>query len=418
MEEQIVLSKEEKIYHLTIIVLVFFFTSVFYHYFMSMYLTEPYPYNTFLFLPSDRFSDFGRLVELSKDLNPFFSTNPIGQFPLVGIFGYLFSLIGMTNSFFIFLFLLIISLVFSCKYFLSTNNRPLTNLGIMVLTFLTYPFLFTVDRGNFEGLVFIFLSLFVFFFTRKRYTTSGIFLAFAIALKVFPAVLLLLFIPEKKYKACLISILTTIIISLISLAFFYGGFWNNLLFTISVPQLSALYGPKDFYSSNNFLYRSVSLLTLLKLVFIKTGIIYQHNMANFIPIYTKSVIVLFIPMAFYVVFIEEVLWKKVAILIISMVTFPQLSTDYRLIHLFFPLFLFVNSEEHSKLDWLYLILFALLLVPKNFYYIPDIISDGGVNDISISVPLNILIMIGIVVSIVMTGLVNLSKNKRRVKSEI
>ncbi|MFH1386558.1 MAG: hypothetical protein ABIH50_02725 [bacterium] len=50
------------------------------------------------------------------------------------------------------------------------------------------------------------------------------------------------------------------------------------------------------------------------------------------------------------------------------VTFAQISFGYRMILLFIPMFLFINDGNTGKYSRYYAILFALLLIPKNYYY--------------------------------------------------
>ena len=69
-----------------------------------------------------------------------------------------------------------------------------------------------------------------------------------------------------------------------------------------------------------------------------------------------------------------------------------MSVDYKLIHIFIPLYLFVNNNKVDNKDLFYVLMFSFLLIPKNYYYLNNIISDSGANDISISILLNPMIM--------------------------
>jgi hypothetical protein len=92
---------------------------------------------------------------------------------------------------------------------------------------------------------------------------------------------------------------------------------------------------------------------------------------------------------------------------------PQLSGDYKLIHLFIPLFLFFNAQKSSRLDWLYALMFGLLLIPKDYYWFGKVISDNGTHDISISMIINIIILVGMFLLIMGTGLEKWYKNEWR-----
>ncbi len=68
-----------------------------------------------------------------------------------------------------------------------------------------------------------------------------------------------------------------------------------------------------------------------------------------------------------------------------MLLLPQVTFDYKMIHLYIALMLFLNSQKQSPYDILYAILFGLLLIPKDYLYIQP--------DISIAVFLNPLLML-------------------------
>jgi hypothetical protein len=81
---------------------------------------------------------------------------------------------------------------------LSPDSR-LSYLAVLITALTPFPLLFLIDRGNLEGCVFILTLAGVFLFYRKLYYISAVFLAFAAAMKIFPAVLFLIFITRKKY---------------------------------------------------------------------------------------------------------------------------------------------------------------------------------------------------------------------------
>jgi hypothetical protein len=78
------------------------------------------------------------------------------------------------------------------------------------------------------------------------------------------------------------------------------------------------------------------------------------------------------------------LWKKVTILVLSFIVLPQISFDYKLVSLTIPLMLFIGSDEQSKYNVHFSILFGLLLIPKDYFMI--------VSDVSISIIINPLLI--------------------------
>ena len=128
------------------------------------------------------------------------------------------------------------------------------------------------------------------------------------------------------------------------------------------------------------------------------------NMTSFLSSYVIFAGLIFIPLAAYVVFIEKIMWKRVALLVFSMLLLPQLSGDYKLIHIYLPMFLFILSIDSSRLDILYLGMFGLLMIPKDHAYLPNVYSEALNPDISISVMINILLILLMATLIVYEGL--------------
>jgi hypothetical protein len=174
-----------------------------------------------------------------------------------------------------------------------------------------------------------------------------------------------------------------------------------------------------FLGGDLIVQRGVALFTLIKIIFIETDLLQKVNMTQFLSIYIKIAIIMFLSIAAYVVFLEKDFWKRVAILVIAMLLLPQVSADYKLIHIFIPLFLYINAPRPSRLDWLYIVLFGLLLIPKDYYLLSKVFSEGGTADISISVIINHIVLIIMLLLIIGTGLKNwISPEKELPISEV
>jgi hypothetical protein len=156
------------------------------------------------------------------------------------------------------------------------------------------------------------------------------------------------------------------------------------------------------FARNNYVFTGLSLYSLIKVFLIETGIINRVNMVLFMTVYAWSVISISAALAFYVIFVEKERWKKVALLVGAMLLFPHISFDYKLMLVFIPMFLFLNSDEKSGCNLLYVLVFGLLLIPKAYYFFPNIISNSRL--LSISVLLNPLILSVMMFTIVAEGL--------------
>src|SRR4051812_5553015 len=73
--------------------------------------------------------------------------------------------------------------------------------------------------------------------------------------------------------------------------------------------------------------------------------------------------------SYVVVFRIRELWRRVAVIVMSLNLLPYTSTDYKLLHIYIPMFLFINAITRDRLDRVYALLFALLLAPKYYVYL-------------------------------------------------
>ncbi len=220
------MDKETKIRVIVTIILIGFVSGVFFHYIEGVYQSLPYPHNTFLFSPVDKFNDYFVLYDLMQYRQPYTGAFQSAQYPFLNFISYVFGLLPRGASFIIYLSLfLYIFLIFTILYTYPDNPRKHI-LEIFIITLLTYPILFTIDRGNLESLVLISLFAFVYFYQKRKYLLSTLFLSFAIAMKLFPIVFLVLYLSDKKYKEIFLTGLLTGLLTIISLLFLKAAYWK------------------------------------------------------------------------------------------------------------------------------------------------------------------------------------------------
>ena len=99
---------------------------------------------------------------------------------------------------------------------------------IFSLAYLTYPVIFAIDRANFDILIFVLLSLSVLFYQRNNFILSVIFLSLTIAMKGYSAILLAIFLFDRRYKELLLAAILVSALTFGSLMFFKDGMWIEL----------------------------------------------------------------------------------------------------------------------------------------------------------------------------------------------
>ena len=402
------MSRERKIHTISLIILIGFSISVFYHYIAGVYGQLGYPYNTFLFRPDDRFMDFiGRYKDMANhQFNPY-SSITIAAIP----FPFLYRIVTFFTIFDQRTATLILLVLFSIFFWtinqkeIKTTNTIASLQNTFIFSFLSYPFLISFDRANLEIVVFFLVYAFVRSYN-KNDLISAIFLGLAIALKALPIFLAILLLSDKRYKAFIVAGITAFIITLIG----YLSFPSGLLFNISghlrgLTFYNSAYGDgtEGLYFGNS-LFGAVKFLALPQQPSSPPGnYIFPESLLRIYMVFALIGIGLLVA---YLVFIETRFWRKVALATCAMNLFPLVSGDYKLLHVFIPLFLFINKPERSRLDWLYTLLFSLLLIPTDYYRL------SAFPEASSSVLIYPSIMSGMVLAIIIPGSIEFFRIKR------
>ena len=183
-------------------------------------------------------------------------------------------------------------------------------------------------------------------------------------MKIYPAVLGLLLLQEKRYKDIFIASLITLILVFLPFLFFKNGFHNIPRLFYNMKELTNSYGIRyGFYNVIRLLphgYKYANLFTMIGYALMLVSIIYSFAINEY--------------------------WKKVCI--ISMFIIHQPTTGYYAELFLYPsMILFLNKDNFVKQDLIFLILFSLHLMPLQ---IPNITSSSLVPIISIIIWLIIL----------------------------
>lgn len=406
------MDKHAKVTVLSLVIIVGFATATAYHGLQGIKPGSTYPQTTFLFDPSARFSDFVDVVRDGHTLNPYLEYSS-AQYPLLALTGYVFWLVPR-YSLAVFIVAMSTCILILSHMMLRPATRSLAAIHTVVVAFLTYPFLISVDRANFELLVYLFLLAFIYLFSRRKFGWSAIFLGIAIALKAYPVVLLAMYVPARRMRVALLAAGVAAVATLASLLCFKGGLVPNLVFLLRGGNVQANPLFEQFTSfSSDVVQRGVSLLTFIKVISIELGVIQGKGSSLFMTRYLICSAAIGVCALAYATLIERQLWKRVAVLVLIMLLLPPISADYKLLLLYLPLYLFLNSDSRSRLDPAFLAVFGLLLVPKSYYYLPRVLSDvPNVHDISIAVPLNVLLLMALGLLIGIPGLVNRRRQAR------
>jgi len=242
---------------------------------------------------------------------------------------------------------------------------------------------------NLEIYLFLFTLTFIFFYLQKKYFIAILFLSFAICMKLYPILFLLLFIQDKNYKAITNTIIISLLLTFFSLALFTGGVIQN-----SNSLITNLNHFNNFYSGSSGLQHNSSIYGLVKIFFrgvysyiFKYGNEDANSTTNLFLKYPYLIFVAlyFIIITTYILLIEKTFWKKVFLIISMTILLPHVSFDYKLLTIIIAIILFIENTSNEKNSKFYSVSFALLIIPNSYFYFA--------NDISIGVIINPVIML-------------------------
>lgn len=367
--------KAEKIHLLTRIVGYGFLLAVTYHVIAHL-VGWRFPYDTYLTHPTDRFTDLLNAIPARQEFG--FSLSIFASVNL--LYWALFSFVPawaiwiMIACFGVFLLGL-------AKHFLWMSEvswkKNVSN--VLIFSLCGYPVQFAIERGNIECFLFIFVALFVLLFNQKKFTAASASLAFAIEMKLFPAIFVTTYIKERRFKE-----LGWLVIFLVIIA-------SSLLLAPDFQKtLEHMHWFLDFYTrdyiiGNAGLAYGHSIFAFLKTSFfliapsilnLDPGEWLRGHSSGVLRVYTAFTFVVYFSVAFKICMSKDMpYWRMISILVVLFCLLPNVSADYKLLHLYLPVLLFVNapSTRHDrKLTWL----FGLLLIPKGYFHFGHGVEGG------------------------------------------
>lgn len=352
---------------LVLLVLVGTVAAIGYHYVSAYYIGYDYPRTTFLMDPLDRFNDWDNLYVFAEDFLRGVP-GPYAYYPFAILFAVASTVLPMRAGFVVLEVLFVVVLVVLLwRWALDCEDEALLRLQeLVVLVAFSYPVLFALDRGNIEILIFVLLAgFFYFLYKHDSAWLAGLLLAAAIALKLYPATLLLLLVAERRLKALVVAVAGALVLTAASTLavtalghFTLGEFWDMNAEGKALYQQTMVWGGYGVHHGH-------ALWSLLKVpsMVADTGVPQWHS-----TLYVAGAAVIFIAVALHVLFRETERWRRVLLCVVPALLLPYVSADYTLIHLYFPLVFFLRAPRVPRWDPVIVVVFAVLLVPVDYVY--------------------------------------------------
>ena len=324
------------------------------------------------FVSGSDFSDFytPMIKEISNTYEPpFFSNYP----PLANLFFVILRMITNVSvengeiipntqvyiCFAVFVLLSEILIFALVTHELNKIDKNIWNYIIALLLLTSGPFLFLYQRGNILLLIIGLVGIFLFNYDSDRVlyrTIALISLSIAIAVKIYPAVFIIVLIFEKQWKDALRTILYTGIFYIIPFGI-YGFetiplFINNLFFRDG--------------KINNVLNHAIGFKGSFKIL---SAWFMQHINAD--ADYYNLLLILGCASLIYIFITTQYKWMKLSALTLMMLWTFNGSYLYNTCFLIFPFVFFLKEPIKRKIDYIYMMLFCLFF---SINFLPD--SEG------------------------------------------
>ncbi len=256
----------------------------------------------------------------------------------------------LRNQTFMYLYLILVMMCLVIIY--KMNRSVLRRNGLKVrdelvafLAVVSYPAMYCVEQGNIAGIGVVLTLFFTIFYNSENQILrelAHLTLAFSAALNPIMILFIPVFFTEKKKstRKDIIKILCYTLISYIIPAFVTGFdclfVYLQSLFTVAKDT----FVPANMSIANLLVFFGVNDIIILNIVSITMNII-----------------------AVICAFVLPASWQKMTAVIYIVLNIYSFSTPINLIFVFIPLIFLLSENTHKATDWLYLLVFALLVTP-------------------------------------------------------
>ena len=347
-----------------------------------------YPYNTILLFSGDRFSDwfnflpraahFGEAGMLTRtDLSMLF------PYPLPSLIPYVVILHLSSHpvrAYFIAAVLCFVVFAAIFSLYVQRTFKPafMVQLTIWSTILVGYPGVFLVDRGNIEVFLWVLVVLGVVSFLRRWPYVAAICFALAGSMKIYPALLLLLFIPRKQYRAFIVGAVV-LCSSTVGMLAFVGPTVGQAMHDLK-PSADILRNFQILVLARGGLRFDHSIFALWKqlVAVVNSGLLHRSvDQVNDLHFYSSEKIYSVVaPLALLAVYVARIrklpLLNQFISLMLCMLLIPFVSYDYTLVHLYTALGVLLvvflqgpATDRQMKTISTLFILLALIFTPMS-----------------------------------------------------
>ena len=375
----------------------------------------PYPWGTFLYVPSDRFNDWFLSIVTAATHDPYFAKGGGAYFP----FAYLALRVGdlpsMIASLAVFkaisaILLATGVLLFWRNYFIlhvaprNARGDITILLPLLLIALVNYPLWFALDRGNLDLWIGGMCLIYVAELKRKPSWLGPLALAAAIALKGYPMAFMLLGLRQRRFVESAAILVMAALLTIVALASFKSGiapswqayrdgqylWWLQAVIGVGTLNFStdpyngfwglawiALHGYRDFSGAAAHPAAAVQAAaaqatTLPEHAAIAQGALMPaiaHQRIMIANAYIAVTTTLAGISSFFVLSVPTSRWRRVTVIAATAILYPHVASDYKLLMLLPAIFTILAEPEVGKPQARAFWLLALLMVPAAYLVI-------------------------------------------------
>lgn len=238
-----------------------------------------------------------------------------------------------------------------------------TRLCIGIALICAAPNLYLYGRGNYLIIVVACISVFIAWYnSEKRWQRelSLIILAIAAGIKLYPALLASILLKERRFADFFKTVVYTIAAFFLPFLVFSGGFSNISVFLTNLMSFQGSGQVSDSnYSVPTFLYYLVQFTKGFQ-----GGAVPQWV----ITVGAKLSTIMLLAALFLSLFSKNS-WKALALVTIGLIVYPAPSYVYTATMLLPVIVLFLICDNKTKIDYVYMALFLMVLIPVQLGYV-------------------------------------------------
>ena len=314
---------------------------------LSLGLHLKYPFTTPLWPWAERYHDFLDLVPRARVFPSMevFTRQDLGlrfQYPSPCIYVFVFLVRCFPNATVAYLVSAVVIAGgaggFLSSYLAKIKAPGVTYLAVWGTILLGMPLGFLIDSGNIEQFVWLLMMLGIVAFVRGWHYAAAVFLGIGGALKIYPLVLLLLFLPRRQYKAALLGGFVAVLLYFGAVA----GFAAPMADVVREQKVNAAFMHENqiIQVAEGTIRFEHTLLSVYKQIvywIYKATHHFEHgphiDFSRAVAVYSWVAVGLFAGV--YLGFVRRLpLLNQLIALTVGIVILPYISFEYTLVHLY------------------------------------------------------------------------------------